>query len=259
MMSTSPVAQVIGLIGFAFGSQSLHFLIKEYLFPSSQNNGDKQQRNGDKQQRSFTISTASLDEKDEIFRLINLSYKTPEMISPETSFKKTDRLLHPLDGLEGCYEQGRVIKAVDSYDGKIVGAIVWEIYTNNDDSSSSSSSNNNNNNNTNNNSNNNGDINSTSSSDGDKKQTKSIYFGPFSVHPDMQKCGIGTLLMNEVDKIGVQQGCSFVDISVVNVRTDLLPRYIRLGFVEIGRGNFPAPERINKPCYFILLRKSLKK
>ncbi len=75
--------------------------------------------------------------------------------------------MHPLDGLEGCYEEGRVLKAVQFVDGspKIVGCIVWEMIDNED-------------------------------------ATKSIYFGPFSVHPDFQGHGIGAKLMSEVDRIG---------------------------------------------------------
>jgi hypothetical protein len=48
-----------------------------------------------------------------------------------------------------------------------------------------------------------------------------------------------------------------VDISVVDLRTELPPFYRRLGYVETGTAPFPDPAKAKRPCHFILMSKPL--
>ena len=52
-----------------------------------------------------------------------------------------------------------------------------------------------------------------------------------------------------------------MELTVVNLRTDLPPYYRKLGYVEVGEE--PMPEewasRINRPCHFIRMARSLAK
>jgi len=48
-----------------------------------------------------------------------------------------------------------------------------------------------------------------------------------------------------------------VDITVVDLRTELPPFYHRLGYVETGTAPFPSTGRATRPCHFILMSKRL--
>ncbi len=155
--------------------------------------------------------------------MINEAYAV-EYGNDGIAFKKTNRLLHPTDsGLLEAYREDRVIKAVDT-DGFTVGVIVWEIITKDDTNEVGS---------------------------------QSIYFGPFAVHPLHQGKGVGKLLLEEVYSIARIRGISFVDISVVNHRSDLFPVYTKLGFVTTGLMDFVDTERLSRPCHFVLMRKQI--
>ena len=52
-------------------------------------------------------------------------------------------------------------------------------------------------------------------------------------------------------------GCAGVDISVVDLRTELPPFYRRLGYVETGTAPFPDPERATRACHLIVMSKEL--
>ena len=84
-----------------------------------------------------------------------------------------------------------------------------------------------------------------------------MYFGPLAVSVKAQGKRIGKKLIARVARLGQERGARFIDISVVNWRTDILPMYQRWGFVETGHGDFPDPERCTRPCFFINLRGSI--
>jgi predicted N-acetyltransferase YhbS len=174
------------------------------------------------------LSTASLDDAHEIFLLINEAYKV-EIGSSGVGFKKdgVDRLLQPLEeSIKVSYNDQRVIKAeIETSNGpSIVGVIVWDIIDILVDGTSS----------------------------------KSMYFGPFAVSCRSQGKGVGKLLMSEVDRIARANGISYVDINVVNHRSDLLPMYAKLGYDDIGTiTEYPFPERLSRPAHFVNLRRKL--
>jgi predicted N-acetyltransferase YhbS len=174
------------------------------------------------------LAAASTADADEIFEVINAAYSL-EIGNDGIAFKNENihRLMHPLeDSIRSSYESGKVIKAVLNCDGtqKVVGVIVWDII----------------------------DVQING------EQTKSMYFGPFAIRPDYQKRGIGGILLTEIDRIARMNCISYVDINVINHRSDLLPMYAKLGYEDTGTtSDYPFRERLSRDSHFINLRRKI--
>jgi predicted N-acetyltransferase YhbS len=83
------------------------------------------------------------------------------------------------------------------------------------------------------------------------------YFGMLSVHPDHQGEGLGRMLIDAAEDYARQAGCSVMEIHVVDLRTELPPFYLRLGYVETGVEPMPPDPNLTRPCRFIVMRKPL--
>jgi N-acetylglutamate synthase-like GNAT family acetyltransferase len=83
------------------------------------------------------------------------------------------------------------------------------------------------------------------------------YFGMLSVAPSLQGKGAGRRLIDAVESQARAAGCARVEIHAVNLRTELVPYYRRLGYVETGLLPFPDNLRITQPCHFIVMTKPL--
>jgi GNAT superfamily N-acetyltransferase len=88
--------------------------------------------------------------------------------------------------------------------------------------------------------------------DGDRS-----YLGLLSVDPLQQQGGLGSLLMTAAEKHCRDLGCRFMDIWIVNLRTELTPFYHRRGYVETGTLPFPSDVQTKLPCHFITMAKPL--
>ncbi len=90
--------------------------------------------------------------------------------------------------------------------------------------------------------------------DGDR-----AYLGLLSVDPSRQKSGLGRRLTNAAEDFARANGAHRMELTVVNLRTELPPFYRKLGYVVVGEE--PMPEewarRINRPCHFIRMARSL--
>ena len=84
-----------------------------------------------------------------------------------------------------------------------------------------------------------------------------VYIGMVSVNPRHQGRGLGRTLMTAAEAHGRAAGCRVADITVVNLRTELLPFYRKLGYVENGTEPFPDAEAITRPCHLIAMSKPL--
>lgn len=87
------------------------------------------------------------------------------------------------------------------------------------------------------------------------------YLGLLSVDPDRQKTGLGRRLVAAAEEFAREMGSQHMDLTVVNLRTELLPFYRRLGYVE--NGTEPIREhmvpRVTQPCHFVKMTKPLGK
>ena len=84
------------------------------------------------------------------------------------------------------------------------------------------------------------------------------YFGLLSVDPVHQRQGVGRQLVGEAERRARDAGCNFMDILIVNVRTELIPIYARMGYVESGTAPFPANVPTKIPCHFLRMSKNLR-
>ena len=85
------------------------------------------------------------------------------------------------------------------------------------------------------------------------------YLGLLSVDPTQQKTGLGRRLVAAAEEFAREMGARRMDLTVVNLRTELPPYYARLGYQVIGEEPIPdqMKARVNQPCYFIRMSKPL--
>ncbi|MFY9728975.1 MAG: GNAT family N-acetyltransferase [Candidatus Acidiferrales bacterium] len=83
------------------------------------------------------------------------------------------------------------------------------------------------------------------------------YFGLLGVDPSRQCQGLGRKMVEEAEDYARAAGCEFMDLRIVNLRTELPPFYRRLGYVETGTEPFAADAAPSQPCHFIKMSKPL--
>jgi predicted N-acetyltransferase YhbS len=83
------------------------------------------------------------------------------------------------------------------------------------------------------------------------------YLGLLSVDPEYQQSGLGSLLMSAAEDHCRERGSRFMDIYIVNLRTELPPFYQRRGYVETGTTPFVEDVPTKIPCHFINMSKPL--
>ena len=83
------------------------------------------------------------------------------------------------------------------------------------------------------------------------------YFGMLAVDPSEQSSGLGRRLVDAAEAWARDRGCDVMDIRVVNLRTELMPFYRKLGYVECGTEDVDDPRAL-QPFHFILMVKKLR-
>lgn len=86
---------------------------------------------------------------------------------------------------------------------------------------------------------------------------KRSYLGLLSVDPARQRGGLGSFLMDVAEDYCRERGSSFMDIYIVNLRTDLPAFYERRGYVATGTTPFPEDIETKLPCHLVNMSKSL--
>jgi ribosomal protein S18 acetylase RimI-like enzyme len=84
------------------------------------------------------------------------------------------------------------------------------------------------------------------------------YFGMLAVDPSKQRRGLGRALIDECERRAQSAGARSMDIKVVNLRTDLLRRYERLGYLVAGTERY-AHRPVLQPCHFVVMTKALSR
>lgn len=85
------------------------------------------------------------------------------------------------------------------------------------------------------------------------------YLGLLSVDPELQKSGLGRRLMAAAEEFAREMGSHHMDLTVVNLRTELPPFYRKLGYAETGTAPIRPEmvERVTQPCHFVRMTKAL--
>jgi GNAT superfamily N-acetyltransferase len=63
---------------------------------------------------------------------------------------------------------------------------------------------------------------------------QACYFGMFSVAPHLQGGGIGKQLMQEAERVALAWQCSAMEMTVIDIRDELIAFYERRGYVRTG-------------------------
>jgi len=83
------------------------------------------------------------------------------------------------------------------------------------------------------------------------------YLGLLSVDPARQGQGIGSRMMSAAEDQCRAEGTAFMDLRIVNLRSELLSFYCRNGYAESGTSPFPPEQPTLLPCHFIHMSKAL--
>ena len=83
------------------------------------------------------------------------------------------------------------------------------------------------------------------------------YLVLLSVKPQIQQRGTGSHLMNAAEEHGRKLGCQFMDIKIVNLRSELPAFYRKRGYIAAGTSAFPPEVETKLPCHFIDMSKRL--
>jgi predicted N-acetyltransferase YhbS len=90
-----------------------------------------------------------------------------------------------------------------------------------------------------------------------ERRGERAYLGLLSVDPKRQGAGIGSTLINAAEEHCRKAGCRFMDLRIVNLRTENHAFYRRRGYLETGTEPFPAGLSTKLPCHFVNLSKPL--
>lgn len=95
-----------------------------------------------------------------------------------------------------------------------------------------------------------------------KKENEKLYLGMLTVRPNLQGKGIGKILLKAAEEEAHNQKCTFIFMTVISVRKELIDWYVRHGFKPTGE---KKPFAFNDPRFgqpkqaleFIVLEKQL--
>jgi N-acetylglutamate synthase-like GNAT family acetyltransferase len=83
------------------------------------------------------------------------------------------------------------------------------------------------------------------------------YLGLLSVDPSRQRSGLGSRLVAAAEENASASGIHYMDLRIVNLRTELPEFYRRLGYLVTGTSPFPPEATTKQPCHFINMSKAL--
>lgn len=85
------------------------------------------------------------------------------------------------------------------------------------------------------------------------------YLGLLSVEPSLQKAGLGRRLNAAAEEFAREMGSHRMELTVVNLRTELPPIYEKLGYTIVGTEPIrkEMESRVTQPCHFIRMAKAL--
>jgi predicted N-acetyltransferase YhbS len=92
-----------------------------------------------------------------------------------------------------------------------------------------------------------------------ERRGKRAYLGLLSIDPARQKTGLGRLLTAAAEEFARETGARFMDLCVVNLRTELLEIYAKFGYRVTGSEPLPCAKAgdFTQPAHFIQMEKEL--
>lgn len=83
------------------------------------------------------------------------------------------------------------------------------------------------------------------------------YLGLLSVEPSRQGSGMGKRLLEAAEDHCRAAGCRFMDLRVVNLRTELPAYYRKFGYAQSGVMPFPEGVQTILPCHLLIMSRTL--
>ena len=85
------------------------------------------------------------------------------------------------------------------------------------------------------------------------------YFGMLAVKPGLQRSGLGRTMVTAAEDWGRAQGCSYMEMCIIDLRADLPDYYHSLGYVDsrVDEVHGCPAEHFTKPVKFRYMSKSL--
>jgi predicted N-acetyltransferase YhbS len=174
-------------------------------------------------QEEVLIVPATLEDAQLIFDVINDAYKV-ESGSSDVAFKNCSRFEN-IQEVVDLLKETTIVKAVDISSGDVIGCISYYMKE-------------------------------TSSADKiSEPRQKWLYFGPLAVLGSVQGKGVGRQLIAHVFQTAIDNGAMGTEIRVVNIRNDIIPMYLRLGFEQVGTEDYPVPRKLTKLIHFLVMRR----
>lgn len=69
-----------------------------------------------------------------------------------------------------------------------------------------------------------------------RKKGGSCAFGMFAVNPELQRAGVGKLILHEAERVAREEyGCAQMELNVISVRAELIAWYERRGYRRTGK------------------------
>lgn len=91
----------------------------------------------------------------------------------------------------------------------------------------------------------------------ERREKSRGYIGMLAVDPSRQGTGLGRQLMRVAEHYCLQAHCTEVIITVINLRTELMPFYGSQGYREQGTLPYSDTHRATQPCHFVVMVKPL--
>jgi ribosomal protein S18 acetylase RimI-like enzyme len=85
------------------------------------------------------------------------------------------------------------------------------------------------------------------------------YLGLLSIDPARRHRGLARHLVSAAEQFARENGARFMDLTVVNLRTELPPLYEKLGYTSVGTRPIhqELASRVSQPCHLIRMSKPL--
>ena len=95
-----------------------------------------------------------------------------------------------------------------------------------------------------------------------EKDKDKMYLGMLTVSPGEQAKGIGKNLLAASEKYALEQQCTFIEMTVISARKELIAWYEKMGFLNTGQTKpFPDDVRFGipkQPLEFIVMQKKIR-